>query len=82
MAISYVEVPNLQNNTEAVLEIIKFIAEHIMYAEINSKSDYCQKCGYDGEIKIRGSKGHLYWECPNCGNTNKDTMNVARRTCG
>jgi hypothetical protein len=53
-----------------------------MYAEINSKSDYCQECGYDGEIKIRGSKGHLYWECPNCGNTNKDTMNVARRTCG
>lgn len=82
MAISYVEVPNLQNNTEAVMQIIKYIYDHIMYAEINSKSDYCQKCGYDGEIKIRGEKGQLYWECPNCGNTDKDTMNVARRTCG
>jgi ribonucleoside-triphosphate reductase len=67
-AISYVEVPNMQNNVPAVLEIIKFIYNNIMYAEINCKSDYCQCCGYDGEILIKGEPGHLYWECPNCGN--------------
>ena len=81
-AISYVEVPNMQNNIPAVLEVIKFIYDNIMYAELNTKSDYCQKCGWEGEIEIKGSQGHLYWECPNCGNTDQDTMNVARRTCG
>lgn len=81
-AISYVEVPNMANNIPAVIQIIQFIYEHIMYAELNSKFDYCQECGYSGEIKIKGHTGKLYWECPNCGNTNKDTMNVARRTCG
>ena len=81
-AISYVEIPNMSNNIPAVLEVIKFIYENIMYAELNCKFDYCQKCGYSGEIQIKGEPGHLYWECPNCGNTDKNTMNVARRTCG
>ena len=81
-AISYVEVPNMQKNIPAVMELIKFIYNNIMYAEINSKSDYCQKCEYEGEIEIKGSQGHLYWQCPNCGNKDQDTMNIARRTCG
>ena len=81
-AISYIEVPNMQNNIPAVLEVINFIYDNIMYAELNTKSDYCQKCGYDGEIQIKGEPGNLYWKCPNCGNTDQDTMNVARRTCG
>lgn len=81
-AISYVEVPNMQRNIPAVMELIKFIYENIMYAEINTKSDYCQKCGWEEEIEIKGSQGHLYWQCPNCGNTDQDTMNIARRTCG
>ena len=82
-AISYVEVPNLQNNTSAVLSVINFIYENIMYAELNSKSDYCQVCGYDGEIQIleRPDK-KLIWECPNCGNRDEEKMNVARRVCG
>lgn len=81
-AISYVEVPNMSNNIPAVIQLIQFMYEHIMYAEINSKFDYCQKCGYSGEILIKGQTPELYWECPNCGNTNQDEMNVARRTCG
>ena len=82
-AISYVEVPNMQNNLEAVLEIIKFIYDNIMYAELNTKSDYCQICGYDGEIEIvTDDEGKLIWQCPNCGNIDQTTMNVARRTCG
>ena len=83
-AISYVEVPNLQNNIPAVMEVIKFIYDNIMYAEINTKSDYCQVCGYDGEIKIVTDKktGKLVWECPNCGNRDENKLNVARRTCG
>ncbi len=81
-AISYVEVPNMQNNIEAVLEVMKFIYDHIMYAELNTKSDYCQVCGYDGEIEIVEEDGKLIWRCPNCGNTDQDKMNVARRTCG
>lgn len=81
-AISYVEVPNMQKNIPAVMELIKFIYNNIMYAEINSKSDYCQKCEYEGEVEIKGSQGHLYWQCPNCGNKDQDTMNIARRTCG
>lgn len=82
-AISYVEVPNMQNNLEAVLSVMQFIYENIMYAEMNTKSDYCQECGFDGEIKIVSDHdGKLIWECPNCGNRNQDTMNVARRTCG
>ena len=81
-AISYVEVPNMQNNIEAVLQIIRFIYDNIMYAELNTKSDYCQVCGYDGEIKIVNDDGKLVWECPNCQNRDQDTMNVARRTCG
>ncbi|WP_310601565.1 anaerobic ribonucleoside-triphosphate reductase [Anaerosporobacter sp.] len=82
-AVSYVEVPNMQNNIPAVLEIIKFIYDNIMYAELNTKSDYCQDCGFDGEIKIVNEKGgKLIWECPKCGNRNQDTLNVARRTCG
>lgn len=80
--ISYVEIPNMQNNIKAVLDIIKYIYDTIMYAELNTKSDYCQECGFSGEIQIKGDIGHLYWECPNCGNTNQDTMNVCRRTCG
>ena len=81
-AISYVEVPNMQDNIPAVLQVIKFIYDNIMYAELNTKSDYCQVCGYDGEIKIVHDDGKLVWECPNCGNRDKDKMNVARRTCG
>lgn len=82
-AISYVEVPNMQNNIEAVLQVIKFIYDNIMYAELNTKSDYCQVCGYDGEIQIKEDKdGKLIWYCPNCGNLDQTKMNVARRTCG
>lgn len=81
-AISYVETDGLVNNVDAILEMNKFIYDHIMYAEENTKSDYCQICGYDGEIKIIDEGGELIWECPNCHNRNKDKMNVARRTCG
>ena len=82
-AISYVEVPNLQNNIDAVLEVMKFIYDNILYAELNTKSDYCEKCGYDGEIKIvTDDYGKLVWECPNCGNRDQNTLFVARRTCG
>ncbi len=82
-AISYVEVPNMQNNIPAVLSVMKFIYENIMYAELNTKSDYCECCGYDGEIKIlEDESGKLVWECPNCGNRDQDKMSVARRTCG
>ena len=81
-AISYVEVPNLTNNIEAVLEIVKFIYDNIMYAELNTKSDYCQACGFDGEIQIVEDNGKLVWECPNCGNRDERKLNVARRTCG
>ena len=82
-AISYVEVPNMQNNIPAVLSIMQFIYDHIMYAELNTKSDYCQKCGWDGEIEIvKDENGKLVWKCPKCGNTDQNTMNVARRTCG
>ena len=81
-AISYVEVPNMQNNLPAVLQVMQFIYENIMYAELNTKSDYCQVCGYDGEIRIVEEDGKLLWECPNCHNRDQDKMNVARRTCG
>ena len=82
-AISYIEVPNMQHNIPAVLEVMKFIYNNIMYAELNTKSDYCQVCGYDGEILIEENEnGKLIWKCPNCGNTDQDKMNVARRTCG
>ena len=81
-AISYIEVPNMTNNIPAILDVIKFIYDHIMYAEINTKSDYCQVCGFDGEIQIKGETGNLYWECPNCGNHDQSKLNVARRTCG
>lgn len=81
-AISYVEVPNMTNNIEAVLSVIGFIYDNIMYAELNTKSDYCQVCGYDGEIKIVEDDHKLVWECPNCGNRDQSKMNVARRTCG
>ena len=81
-AISYVEVPDMQNNIKAVLSVMKFIYDNIMYAELNTKSDYCQVCGYDGEIAIVEEDGKLIWECPNCGNRDQDKMNVARRTCG
>lgn len=82
-AISYVEVPNLTNNIPAVLSVMKYIYDNIMYAELNTKSDYCQVCGFDGEIKIvEDEEGKLVWECPNCGNRNKSKMNIARRTCG
>lgn len=81
-AISYVEVPNLNNNVLAVIRLIQYMYDHIMYAEINTKSDYCQKCGYDGEIQIVEDDGKLVWECPKCGNRDQKTMNVARRTCG
>ncbi len=81
-AISYVEVPNLQDNLEAVIRVIQYIYENIMYAELNTKSDYCQNCGYDGEIQIKEDDGKLIWECPNCGNRDQSKMNVARRTCG
>ena len=81
-AISYVEVPNMLHNISAVMQVIRFIYDNIMYAELNTKSDYCQVCGYDGEIKIVEDDGKLVWECPQCGNRNQDKMNVARRTCG
>ena len=81
-AISYVEVPDMQNNIDAVLEVMKFIYDNIMYAELNTKSDYCQCCGYDGEIGIQEDDGKLVWVCPQCGNTDQSKMNVARRTCG
>ena len=81
-AISYVEVPDMQGNIPAVLDVMRFIYDHIMYAELNTKSDYCQKCGYDGEITIVDEGGKLLWECPNCRNRDQATMNVARRTCG
>ena len=81
-AISYVEVPDMQNNIPAVLEVMKFIYDHIIYAELNTKSDYCQVCGWDGEIQIVEEDGKLIWKCPQCGNTDQDKMNVARRTCG
>ena len=81
-AISYVEVPDMQNNLEAVLQVMKFIYENIIYAELNTKSDYCQVCGWDGEIQIAEENGKLIWKCPQCGNTDQDKMNVARRTCG
>ncbi|MBQ5389885.1 MAG: anaerobic ribonucleoside-triphosphate reductase, partial [Clostridia bacterium] len=81
-AISYIEVPNMQNNLEAVLAVMRFIYDNIIYAELNTKSDYCQECGFDGEIEIVTEDGKLIWRCPNCGNTNQDKMNVARRTCG
>jgi ribonucleoside-triphosphate reductase len=82
-AISYVEVPNLTNNIPAVLDVIKFIYDNIMYAELNTKSDYCQVCGFDGEIKIvKDEDGKLVWECPKCGNRDQSKLNVARRTCG
>ena len=81
-AISYIEVPNMQDNLKAVVSVIQYIYENIMYAELNTKSDYCQCCGYDGEIKIVEDDGKLVWECPNCGNRDQSTMNVARRTCG
>ncbi|MDO5396790.1 MAG: anaerobic ribonucleoside-triphosphate reductase [bacterium] len=81
-AVSYVEVPNMQNNIEAVISVLKFIYENIMYAELNTKSDYCQECGYSGEIQIVEDSGKLVWECPKCGNRDEDRLNVARRTCG
>ena len=82
-AISYVEVPDMQDNIPAVLSIMQFIYENIMYAELNTKSDYCECCGYDGEIKVvKDDSGKLVWECPNCGNRDQNKMSVARRTCG
>ena len=81
-AISYVEVPNMQDNLEAVMSLLGFIYDNIMYAELNTKSDYCQECGFDGEIKIVKDKGKLVWKCPKCGNTDQSKLNVARRTCG
>ena len=82
-AISYVEVPNMQHNIPAVLAVMRHIYENIMYAELNTKSDFCEACGYDGEIQIKtDEKGKLVWECPNCGNRDTDTLFVARRTCG
>ena len=83
-AISYVEVPNMQDNIPAVLSVMQYIYDNIMYAELNTKSDYCQVCGYDGEIENRGGRGSgkLIWECPHCGNRDQNKMSVARRTCG
>jgi ribonucleoside-triphosphate reductase len=81
-AISYVEVPDMQDNLPAVLDVMEYIYDNIMYAELNTKSDFCQCCGYDGEIQIVEEDGKLEWECPNCGNRDQDTLNVARRTCG
>ncbi len=81
-AVSYVEVPNMQDNLEAVISVMQFIYDNIMYAELNSKSDYCQCCGYDGEMQIVDEDGKLVWECPNCGNRDQEKLNVARRTCG
>ena len=81
--LSYVEIPNLQGNIPAVLAVIRYIYDHIMYAELNTKSDYCQVCGYDGEIKIvEDGEGKLIWECPRCGNHDETKMNVCRRVCG
>ena len=79
MAISYIETSDLQDNVDAVLAVMDFIYEHIMYAELNTKSDYCQECGYDGEMK---TDDNLNWYCPNCGNRDQTKMNIARRTCG
>lgn len=81
-AISYIEVPDMKTNIPAVISVIQYIYEHIMYAELNTKSDYCQVCGYDGEINIVENGGKLIWKCPQCGNTDQNKMNVARRTCG
>ena len=81
-AISYVEVPNMKDNIPAVLEVIKYIYDNIMYAELNTKSDYCMECGYDGEIVIEENEKKLLWKCPNCGNIDQTKMSVARRTCG
>ena len=82
-AVSYVEVPNMQDNIPAVLQVIRFIYDNIMYAELNTKSDFCQVCGYSGEIQVvEDEHGKLVWECPGCGNRDQDKMNVARRTCG
>lgn len=81
-AISYIEVPDMHKNVPAVIDILRFIYDNIMYAELNCKFDYCQVCGYSGEIEIKGDPGSLYWECPNCGNTDKMRMNITRRTCG
>ena len=82
-AVSYVEVPNMENNIDAVLQVMQFIYDNIMYAELNTKSDYCQVCDYSGQIEIVNDEhGKLIWKCPNCGNTDQDKMNVARRTCG
>ena len=82
-AISYVEVPNMQNNIPAVLDIMRYIYDHIMYAELNTKSDYCMECGFDGEIQIvKDENDKLIWECPNCHNRDQSKMSVARRTCG
>lgn len=82
MAISYVEVPNMQNNIPAILAIMEHIYNNIMYAELNTKSDYCQVCGYDGEIQIVEDNGKLVWECPSCRNRDQNKMNCVRRTCG
>ena len=81
-AISYIEVPDMQDNLEAVINVLRFIYDNIMYAELNTKSDYCQICGYDGEIQVVEDNGKLFWECPNCGNRDQNKLNVARRTCG
>lgn len=82
-AISYVEVPSMADNLDAVISVMQFIYDNIMYAELNTKSDYCQVCGYNGQIQIINDEdGKLIWECPNCGNHDQDKMNVARRTCG
>ena len=82
-AISYVEIPNLEDNLDAIMAVVKHIYDTIMYAELNTKSDYCQVCGYDREIEIKEREdGELYWCCPNCGNTDQNKMNVTRRTCG
>ncbi len=81
-AISYIEVPNMQDNLQAVIRVMQYIYDHIMYAELNTKSDYCQECGYDGEIMIVEDDGKLVWECPHCGNRDPEKLNVARRTCG
>jgi ribonucleoside-triphosphate reductase len=81
-AISYVETPNMQDNPKAVLEVMKFIYDNIMYAELNTKSDFCHVCSFDGEIQVKEDDGKLIWECPNCKNRDQTKMNVARRTCG
>ena len=81
-AISYVEIPNMQNNIEAVMTLIRYIYDNIMYAELNTKSDYCHKCGFDGEIKVVKEDGKYIWECPQCGNRDESKLTVVRRTCG